>query len=143
MGRSFASRVVALAIATLLGTYTPGLALAHGYAHHEESEHAAHDREHHHGEESRTTDASSDASSDVSAPSIRATNESKDHAHPQLAHALSVRMETPVFVLPSDRASVPNEIVFVGTASLLLTAAPARAAPPDAPPRQPRAPPVG
>lgn len=139
MRRSLVSRIAAIAIATLVGISTPGSALAHGFAHHEASEHAERDREHRHEAGLDSTNGSHHALT----PSVQATNDSKDHVHAQLAHAVPVRMDAPLFILPSIPASLPSEIVFVGTASLLLTAAPARAGPPGAPPRQPRAPPLG
>lgn len=139
MRRCLVSRIAALTIATLVGISVPGSALAHGYAHHEAGEHAEHDRDHNRAPGAEATDELYDGLP----PSIQAANESRDHAHPQLARALSVRMDAPPFVLPPIPVAVPSGIAFVGTASLLLTAAPARAGPADAPPRQPRAPPLG
>ncbi len=138
MRRSLVSRIAALAIGTLVGISAPGLAFAHGYAHREASEHAAHEHEHHHGR----TDGADEAHHGLTW-TAQAADESKDHTHPTLAHALSMRMDSPVFVLPPVPVAAPVAIVLVGTVSWRLTAAPARASPTDAPPRQPRAPPFG
>lgn len=136
---SLVSRIAGLAIATLVGISAPGSAFAHGYAHHEASEHAGPDRAH--GGAVVTEGAAGLA--DERPMLVQATNESTDHPHVQLAHALSVRMDAPLFMLPPIPPAIPVGIVFVSTASLILTAAPARAGPADAPPSQPRAPPLG
>ena len=139
MRRSPVSRLAGLLMAMLAGLSAPGLALAHAYAHHEAHENAEHEREHHRVEHLGQGAASHD---DLTA-SIRAEDHTRDHAHPQLFHAVSVRTDVVLFVAAGPAVSLPADIVIVDTASLLLTAAPARASPADAPPRQPRAPPLG
>lgn len=136
MRRSLVSRLAALAIAMLVGFASPALALAHGYAHHE------------HGEQGNAprgalVSEATDELHDGLSRSISVAYESKDHAHPQLAHALPARMGAPLFVLSTIPAAVPVSIVFVSTAALLPTSAPTGAGPVDALPRQPRAPPLG
>lgn len=139
MRRSLASRVAALAIAILTGFSVPTLALAHGYAHHEAGEHAEQD----HGDSRAPGAVATDELHHELPTSIQVAYEAKDHGHPQLAHAFPARMNSSVFVLSAIPVDVPARLVFVSTASLLLTAAPVRAGPADAPPRQPRAPPLG
>ena len=139
MRRSLVSRIVALAIASLVGISAPGLAIAHGYAHHESDKHAEHERDHDRALVPAPTGELQDGLRSV----FQATNEPNDHAHQRLAHALSVRTYVPLFVLPSVPVTIPVSIVLVSTSSLLLTAAPIWTGPGDAPPRQPRAPPLG
>ncbi len=139
MRRSLVSRITALVIATLVGFASPALALAHGYAHHEAGEHGEQDG----GHSGALGPEATDELHDGLPLSIQAAYESKDHAHPQLAHARPMRISAPLFVLSANPVAVPVGIVCVGTAALLPTAAPARAGPADAPPRQPRAPPLG
>ncbi len=138
MRRSLASRIAALAIAVLAGISSPGLAFLHGYAHDDTSDVANHDREHHRA----ASPEAADESHDELIASFRVAKMSKDHDHPQVARALSVRMDARLFALPPIPVAVPRGIVFVGTASLLPTASPARVGPADAPTRQPRAPPL-
>lgn len=138
MLRYLVSRIAALTIATLVGISSPGLAIAHGYAHHE-SDHAGQDRDYHPAQ----SPAAANALHDGWFPSIHAANASNGHNHPPIARALSVRMDAPLFVLLPAGIEVPPDIVFAGTASLLLTAAPARTERAEASPRQPRAPPLG
>ncbi|MGI9077116.1 MAG: hypothetical protein ACR2G6_07270 [Gemmatimonadaceae bacterium] len=139
MRRSPVSCFAGLLMAMLAGLSAPSLALAHGYAHHEAHEHAEHEREHH-GSEHLGPGA---ASHDELTASLRAADHPGDHAHPQLFRAVSVRTDVVLFVAAAPAVSLPADIVLVDAASLLLTAAPARAGPADAPPRQPRAPPLG
>jgi len=139
MRRSPVSMLIGLLIAMLAGLSAPALALAHGYAHHEAHEHAEHERAHHGSE--LLDDGS--ASHNELTLSLRGVDHPADHAHPRLFHAVSVRTDVVLFVAPALAVNLPADIVLVGTASLLLTAAPARAGPSDAPPRQPRAPPLG
>lgn len=139
MRRSPLSRLTALVMAMLVGLSAPGLALAHGYAHHEASEHAQHEHghgHHHSGAERPGTSFSADH-----APSVEPGGDSGDHAHPQLSLGLSARADSPLFVLP-PAISLPEYVLIQSRASLLLTAAPPRAGPPGAAPRQPRAPPL-
>ncbi len=140
MPRSLVSRIAALAIATLVASSGSSLGIAHGYAHHEAGEHAGQDRAYDGG-------AAAEATDDLrheALPSIDAVDESRHHSHPQISPALSVRVDPPLFALSTPGGSVPGSIVrLVGTASLPLNAAPARARLPDASPQQPRAPPLG
>lgn len=137
MRRSPHSRVIGLLLATLVGLSAPGLGLAHGYAHHEANEHTGHEREHHHGLSERAP-----AAPDELIASVRGTESSGDHGHPELSLALSSRTDLAPFVL-AVKVELLAYMVVRSQASMLLTAAPPRAGPPDAPPRQPRAPPLG
>ena len=137
MRRSFLSRLIGLVLATLVSLSAPGLGLAHGYAHHEAKEHADHEREHHHGASESTPVAPGELTL-----SVAGTGSSGDHGHPELSLALSGRADVALFVLPA-KVELPPYVLVESQASLLLTAAPPRAGPPDAPPRQPRAPPLG
>lgn len=139
MARSPFSRAVGLAIAMLVGLSAPSLALAHGYAHHRLHEEAAHEAEHQHG----GSHAAAAPLGVGTGPAVEPAHDSEDHGHPQLSHAVSMRVEFPLFVVPALLASFAVQTELVSSTSLLLTAAPARAGPPDAPPRQPRAPPLG
>lgn len=142
MRRSLVSRITAFAIATVVGFASPALALTHGYAHHEHQEHHEHpEPEGGHGD-AIVLEASNELHHGLPG-AIQPAFESKDHAHPQLAHALPARLSAPLFVLAAIPATVPASIVFVGTAPVLPASAPARADPVDALPRQPRAPPLG
>jgi hypothetical protein len=139
MARSPFSRAVRASIAILVSVSAPSLALSHGYAHHRLDEQAAHEGEHHHG-------ASHSASAALPfglGSEIEQAHDSEDHSHPQVSHAVSIRVDLPVLFVPTLPANFAAEIALVSSTSLLLTAAPARAGPPDAPPRQPRAPPLG
>ena len=138
MRRSLVSRIAGLAIATLVGISAPGLAYAHGYAHHEASEHAGAD--HVHGDAVVTDGAA--GMHDERPMSVQGTSESTEHPHVQLAHALLGRMDAPLFILPSVPA-IPGTVICVSTAALVLSAARACIGPADAPPSQPRAPPLG
>ena len=136
---SVVSRITALALATLVGFSAPGLALAHGHAHHEADERAA--RAHGHAHD---IDAAVPAEHGAEEHALlMAANEPDDHAHPQLALALAFRIDALLFVVPSVVAAELAGSDADSSVSLLLTAAPASAGPPDAPPRQPRAPPLG
>lgn len=137
--RSLVSRIAALAIATLVGSSASGLGVAHGYAHHEAGEHAGQDRGH---DRASAAEATKDLHHEA-LPSIDAVDESRHHSHPQVAPALSVRLGHPLFVLSMLAGSVSDGIVFVDIASLPLNSAAAGPRPPDASPRQPRAPPLG
>jgi hypothetical protein len=139
MARSPFSRAVRASIAILVSVSAPSLALSHGYAHHRLDEQAAHEAEHHHG-------ASHSASAALPlglGSEIEQAHDFEDHGHPQLSHAVSVRVDLPLLILPALPVKLGAEIALASSTSLLLTAAPARAGPPDAPPRQPRAPPPG
>lgn len=125
MHRSLASRLAGVLIAVLVGFSAPGLALAHGYAHHESHEQGEHEGEHQRSEFQGLEP------------------ESGDHGHPQLSQARSARIEVLLLVATVRAVSLPDEIVLVDATSMLLTAAPARAGPPDTPLPQPRAPPLG
>jgi len=129
MRSSFTSRVAALLLGTLVGVSTPGVALAHGYAHHEANEHADEHADH----DQASADASN-ADRDALSASIGSADDSRDHAHAQLSHALSARLDALQFVLAPEAGKLASRIAFVDTASLRLT---------TAPPRQPRAPPLG
>ena len=118
MSRSLIFRIATLSIATLLAIHVPGLAVAHGHAHHEMGDNAA-------------------------GKAINTANDSKDHAHPEIDRALSVRSDVLIFLPQTAAALVPGTIVFGGARSLLLTDAPARPGDPEAFPRQSRAPPLG
>ena len=137
MRRSLLTRVIGLLLATLVGLSAPGLGLTHGYAHHEAKEHADHEHEHRHG-----TSESAPVAVDDLIVAVEGTGSSGDHGHPELSLALSGRADVALFVLPA-KVELPAYVVAESQASLLLTAAPPRAGPPDAPPRQPRAPPLG
>lgn len=137
MRRSFVSRLSGLTLATLVSLSAPGLGLAHGYAHHEAREHAEHAREHHHGASEGAQPAP-----DQPTAALEDAGRSGDHGHPELSPAMSGRADVALFILPA-KVELPAYVVIDGRASLLLTAAPPRAGPPDAPPRQPRAPPLG
>lgn len=139
MRRSFVSRVVALTIASLVGISSPGLALAHGHAHHEAGDHAALEREDHRSSGAAETQAGRGEWT----MAIEPAKDSTAHVHPQLVNALSARMHASLFVLPPRSVAVQVGVVFTDTASLVLSAASARAAPAGAPLRQPRAPPLG
>lgn len=139
MGRSPLSRVVGLLIAVLVGLSTSSLALAHGYAHRRLHEESTHESGHHQSEFGRVPGALHAGIRVEVGP----VHDSEDHAHPQLSDAVSGRADLKVFVAPVLPAIFPAEIDLANSTSLLLTAAPARAGPPDAPPRQPRAPPLG
>lgn len=136
--RSLISRISTLTIATLVGVSVPGLAVSHGQAHHEIDDHAQQ-----HSDYERSSSAPTHNSHDVPGTSIHVANEPTDHAHPQVADALSVRLDALVFVLAAPSVVVPSTIVFVDAASLLLTDAPARPGDADKSPRNPRAPPLG
>jgi len=137
MRRSPVSCFAGLLMAMLAGFSAPGSGLAHGYAHHEAHEHS--EGEHNPGGPSGLGVGAHD---ELTA-SLRAADDTEDHAHPQLFHAVSVRADVLLFVAAAVAVSLPSDIVILDTASLLVTAAPARAGPADAPPRQPRAPPLG
>jgi hypothetical protein len=137
MRRSALSRLAGIILATLVSLSAPGLGLAHGYAHHEAMEHADDEREHHHAATGATPLAA-----DALISSIDGTGSTGDHGHPELSLALSARADVGLFVLAA-KVELPPYVVVQTQASLLLTAAPPRAGPPDAPPRQPRAPPIG
>lgn len=139
MRSSFTSRVAALLLGTLVGVSTPGVALAHGYAHHEANEHADEHADHH---DQASADAGNADRNALSA-SIGSADDSRGHAHAQLSHALSARPDALQFVLAPEAVKLASRIAFVDIASLRLATAPPRADPPDAPPRQPRAPPLG
>lgn len=123
----------------LVGFSAPGLAVAHGYAHHEAHEHPEHDRHEHVGGADRLTGGWRGGLAALVPP----TDDHQGHAHPELSRAVSVRLNAPFI------AALPPEVgplaitVLAGTASLRLTASLARAGPPEASPRQPRAPPLG
>ena len=137
MRRSSLSRFASMVLAALVSLSAPGLGLAHGYAHHEANEHAGHEREHHHG-----LSESAPAAPEELIASVRGTGSSGDHGHPELSLALSSRTDLTPFVL-AVKVELLAYMVVRTQASMLLTAAPPRAGPPDAPPRQPRAPPLG
>ncbi len=137
MRRSPLFRLASFLLAMVVGFSTPGLALAHGYAHHEAHEHSQQGRQHQHGDREDPTAA---PHAELT-PSAKAAGNSGDHDHPQLSLALSTRADVPLFVMPAGLI-LPAYIVIESQTSLLLTAAPPRAGPPDAPPRQPRAPPL-
>lgn len=139
MRRSPFSRAVGLLIATLVGFSAPSLALAHGYAHHRLHEDAEHEAEHRRGAP-HAPSATMRLGLNLE---IEPPHDSEEHGHPQLSHAVTTRVDLPFFVLPVLAANFPAEIDLVSSTSLLLSAAPARAGPADAPPRQPRAPPLG
>lgn len=139
MARSPLSHAVRASIAILVSVSAPSLALSHGYAHYRLHEQAAHEAEHHHG----ASHSASAAAPLGLGPEIERAHDAEDHGHPQLSHAVSVRVDLPLLLIPALAASIAAEIALVSSTSLLLTAAPARAGPPDAPPRQPRAPPLG
>lgn len=131
-------RAARLLIAVLVGFAPPTLALAHGYAHHESHENEEHARQHAHGEGLGT----SRSSHGEMITALRAGDDAQHHGHPQLCQAMAVRVGISLFVVMAPIASLPLDIVHVAAASLLLTAAPARAGPAHARPRQPRAPPI-
>jgi len=140
MARSLVSRIAALAIATLVASSGSSLGVAHGYAHHEAGEHSGPGRAYDAGAAAEDTGQPHDGLLQL----VDEANRSRDHAHPQVGRALSVRVNPPLFALSTRGGSVPESIVrVVGTASLPLNAAPARARHPDASPQQPRAPPLG
>lgn len=132
MRRSPLSRLTGLFLAMLIGLSGPSLAVAHAHAHHHAAEQAEHDREHHH-----SGAATASAPADVS---MGASGESGDHAHPVIVCAPSTRAELPFFIAPRATELLASTLV-PDQASLLRTAAPRQTGPPDAPPRQPRAPP--
>ena len=134
MGRSPLFRVVAPAIAVLVGVSTSSAVLAHGYAHHRLHDEIVREDRH------RATSAASHHDTRVA---VEAAHDFDEHAHPQLANAVSGRADLKVFIGPISAAVLPAPIELADRTSLSLTAAPARAGPPDAPPRQPRAPPLG
>jgi len=127
-----------LLIAALVAFASPALALAHGYAHHEAHEAEEHQRQHSHGE---GAGASRSSPGDLSTE-LRTRDDAEEHGHPQISHAICVRVAMPLFVAPAAPAGLPIDIVRFATASLRLTAAPPRAGPAHARPRQPRAPPI-
>lgn len=137
MRRPSVSRLSGIVLATLVSLSAPGLGLAHGYAHHEAVEHAEEERDHHHGVPNGPTSAAHEL-----IDSVDGTGSSGDHGHPELSLALSARADVGLFV-PATKVELPPHVVVETQASLLLTVAPPRAGPPDAPPRQPRAPPLG
>jgi hypothetical protein len=136
MGRSPLSRVVALLIALLVALSTSGLALAHGYAHHRLHEEGTHESEHHQAGLGVLASAQHDIS-----VAIEPAHDSKDHVHPQLSDAVSSRADLKLFVASPPPVNYSAQTRVTDSTSLLLTSAPARAGPPGAPPRQPRAPP--
>jgi len=131
------SRFTGIVLAALVSLSAPGLGLAHGYAHHEARERADNGREHHHGVSESTPSGSGEFTAWVDG-----TGRTDDHGHPELSVARSARADLPLFVVAANIA-LSEPVVVESQASLLLTAAPARAGPPHAPPRQPRAPPLG
>ena len=137
MRRCSLSRLTGLCLAVLVSLSAPGVGLAHGYAHHEAKEHADHEREHHHG-----VWESERSASELLTAAVENAGGSGDHDHPELSQAMSGRADAALFVV-APRVELPAYVVVASHASLLLTAAPPRAGPPDAPPRQPRAPPLG
>jgi hypothetical protein len=139
MRRSPLSRFTGLVLAALVGISAPGLALAHGYAHHEAREHAEHEHGHEHRHATPAADEGASAANQTG--SIESAGRSGDHDHPQLPLGLSARAEIPLFVVPSA-VTLPAYVLVDSRVALLLTGPPPRAGPPDAPLRQPRAPPL-
>ncbi len=133
MRRSLASRIAAVAIAIMAAVSTPGLALLHGDAHH----HMRELTEHHSAPGPDAAHNPHEATGSAYAVKMAA-----DHAHPEVAGALSVRMDARVFTLPPIAVEILSGIGFARTASLPLTASPAGSGPGRASTRQPRAPPL-
>lgn len=136
MRRCHVSRLAAMAIAVLAGISVPGLGVAHGYAHHDASGLELH--EHPSNAEPITE------SRDGLYPPTGEASDSKTHVHPQLAYALSARMYAPLFLQAGLPETTRNGVELARTASVLFATAPAPArSPPDAAPKQSRAPPAG
>jgi len=133
--RSVLSRLTGLLVATLMGISAPGLALAHGHSHHESREHAEHRHDHEHTAAAAIT-ANHDAAS-----TVQADGSDGDHDHPMLLLGPSVRGDIALFVAPSV-ATLPALILVEPRVTQRLIDVPPRAGPPDARPRQPRAPPL-
>ncbi len=131
MRRTFMSRIAAVLTGALVAVTAPGVALTHGYEHHQAAEEArhhsppgveqAHERDH---------------------PAVSAEHESESHGHPQLSYALSVRINPAAFPVDATPYIAPASIAFVGAVSMPATASVARAGPRSAAPLQPRAPPA-
>jgi hypothetical protein len=125
----------------------PGTASAQAYAHDQLREHAEHQGDdggrHHHGNETADKAAAIVAlSHDYPAAALQSSDSAGDHDHPELIFTLSARPELSHFIATAPQATVRADIVFVTAASLLLITTPARAGPPFALSRQPRAPPT-
>ena len=131
------SRLAALVIASVVGGSAPGLAVAHGHAHHE-AEHAAgiHDY-------GAAADPNAVNASHHGLISAWALDASRDHDHPHLALAVSVRMDAPLLLPGTMPATIIAEIVFAGAIPSFRTGMFAPAGPANDTPRQPRAPPLG
>ena len=124
MLRPVVRRFISLLVALVASMSVPGMAVLHGYAHHEAHEHGQH------------------RSHDAVAGAVTAADESSDHAHPVVGVAPSGRGQQDAVTLAPP---VTGLVVISGvnhTASLIVTAAPARASPERQPLRQPRAPPL-
>lgn len=139
MRRSRFSRILAIALVTLVGLTSPGLAIAHGYAHHEASEHSERDGSHVAALGAATTDGSHADDS----PLMVAAKEASSHGHPLAVNALPLRVDVPLFSFGTVPVAVPIAIVRVRSAAVLPSLALPRAGPASASPRQPRAPPLG
>jgi hypothetical protein len=133
------SRLVGSLVTVLVALSASIVPLAHGYAHYRLHDERTHEQAHHGAE----LDGAQSAWHDAARVEIGATDHSDDHGHPQVSSALSGRAELKVLVGPAPAPVLIAQIELTESASLLLTAAPARAGPPDAPPRPPRAPPLG
>lgn len=136
MRRTNVSRIAAMSIAVLTVISVPGSGLAHGYAHHEAIGHEVH--QHPSGAEPDTE--SRDGMNLLS----EAADTSETHVHPQLAFAVSGRMHAPLLVDAGIPETIATGIEPARTASVPFSHAPLRASsPPDAAPKQSRAPPTG
>ena len=139
MRRLQVSRLVGSMVAVLVALSASSLPLAHAHAHHRLHDERAHE----HGHDPTESHAARAPLSDAAGTEIAATHESKDHAHSQASATVSARAELKWFVGPAPAPPLITQIELTDSVSLLLTAAPARAGPPDARPRQSRAPPLG
>lgn len=143
MRRTPLARCVAALMAMLVGFSAPGLAIAHGHAHHEIIEHAAHEREHQGHELSGDVALERNRSHHKNSRSaVEGSEDQRDHDHPRFCYTTSARSTFACYVVPVASPGTQAGVVLVDTAALVLITAPARASPAASSPRQPRAPPA-
>ena len=134
MHRSPLSRACTLVAALFVAFSAPGTALAHGVAHHAEAHHAeAHHVDPHEGPSDHV---------DADRPSEFEADHPVEHGHQTLGPATTSRTDALLVPLTPVAAPCVAKIVEREDAPLALVSGPL-AGPPEASPRQPRAPPLG
>lgn len=117
------SRLLAIAWAVLATVAVPGLAVAHGTAHHDlvgaEHEHAP-----------------------VRGVASADDHDAGEHAHPEISPISSGRTDLPAFMAAEPVAIRLAHVLIVAVAPLFEVTTSPDTSPPDSP-RQPRAPPLG